>query len=471
MRFPAVSGAWLAAAVTVLAAATLSISLAVTHNAVRGEQRQRAALAALRDFSALLSKMDALTASPLGAATPAADEEAADPEAPPPNRADQVERWLGVFQGRPGLESSVADACSGRTPDLGVRWVETDDGRSAGFRALSEARARPLESAGPNVFLLRLPPGTLCPGRSVEVVAVRDNAGPMRVIIGRMVERTGRAWGLSAAVVGGMGVLLLVFGLASAGWSRARMVSGVRRINASLEGAGRGDFGEPIPVQEMTGDLRDLTNQVNVTLGRLNELLVWLRDTSDQVAHDFRTPLARARARLDQFGDTGDAALVDEARADLRFLTQAMNESLALRDGETWAFESVHLDQICAAAVDLYEPIGEARDIRFETELNPAAALGVASLLQRAVANLVDNAVKYSPDGGVIRLKACMEGDVAIVSVADQGPGMEATQTEGPLDGDSHRMGLAFVRAIVRRHGGELDIKTGPEGSTVTMRI
>ena len=64
-----------------------------------------------------------------------------------------------------------------------------------------------------------------------------------------------------------------------------------------------------------------------------------------------------------------------------------------------------------------------------------------------------------------------MDGDVAIVSVADQGPGREATQTEGPLDGDSHRMGLAFVRAIVRRHGGELDIKTGPEGSTVTMRI
>jgi signal transduction histidine kinase len=95
----------------------------------------------------------------------------------------------------------------------------------------------------------------------------------------------------------------------------------------------------------------------------------------------------------------------------------------------------------------------------------------VASLLQRAVANLVDNAVKYSPDGGVVRLKSTMEGEVAVVSISDQGPGMAATQTEGPLDGDSHRMGLAFVRAIVRRHGGELDINTGPAGSTVTMRV
>lgn len=460
MKFPAVSGAWLAALLAILAAIALTVSLAVTHNAVRGEQRQRAALAALRDFSALLSKMDALAATSL---------EAGEEEGAP--RVEQIDRWLVVFQGRAGVESAVADACSGRVPNLGVRWVETPDGRTAGFRALSEAEARPLESVGPNVFLLRLPAGTLCPGRSVEVVAVRDSTGPMNVIIGRVVERTGRAWGVAAGAVAAMGVLLLAFGLASAGWARSRMVSGVRRINASLERAGRGDFSEAIPVQEMTGDLRVLTSQVNVTLGRLNELLVWLRDTSDQLAHDFRTPLARARARLDQFGDTGDPVLIDQARADLRFLTQAMNESLALRDGETWAFESVRLDQVCAAAVELYEPIGEARDIRFETELTQAETLGVASLLQRAVANLVDNAVKYSPDGGVVRLKSRMEGEVAIVSISDQGPGMAATHTEGPLDGDSHRMGLAFVRAIVRRHGGELDINTGPAGSTVTMRI
>lgn len=457
MKFPAVSGAWLAALVAILAAIALTVSLAVTHNAVRGEQRQRAALAALRDFSALLSKMDALVA-------------VSGESAEAPN-ADQIDRWLDVFQGRAGAESAVADACSGRLPNMGVRWVETPDGRTAGFRALSEAETSPMESVGPNVFLLRLPAGTLCPGQSVEVVAVRDSTGPMRVIIGRVVERTGRAWGVAAIAVAAMGVLLLAFGLASAGWARARMVSGVRRINISLEQAGRGDFGEAIPVQDMTGDLRVLTTQVNITLARLNELLVWLRDTSDQLAHDFRTPLARARARLDQFGDTGDAALVDQARADLRYLTQAMNESLALRDGETWAFESVRLDQVCAAAIELYEPIGEGRRIRFETELTQAETLGVASLLQRAVANLVDNAVKFSPDGGVVRLKTCTEGDVAVVSVADQGPGMEATQADGPADGDSHRMGLAFVRAIVRRHGGTLEIKTGPEGSTVTMRV
>jgi len=86
------------------------------------------------------------------------------------------------------------------------------------------------------------------------------------------------------------------------------------------------------------------------------------------------------------------------------------------------------------------------------------------------VANLVDNAVKYSPDGGVVRIKAVTQGDQAVVEIADQGPGMEATAA-GDVDVDSHRMGLAFVRAIVRRHGGELEISSGPQGSTVKMKV
>ncbi|MBN8552128.1 MAG: HAMP domain-containing histidine kinase [Caulobacterales bacterium] len=453
MRLPPVRTTWLAAIVAVFAAVALTASLAVTHGAVRSEQRQRAALAAVSDFNALLSKMDAL-----GVGRSVVEEAA-------------IVNWLNVFQGRPGLESSVADACSGRVANYGVRWMEAPGGRTAGFRPLAEARARPHEQLGPNVFVLTLPAGTLCPERALEVVAVRDTVGPMRVVMGRVVEPTGRAWGVAAVSVLGMAILLIGLGLASAAWSRVRMVSGVRRINLSLQKAGRGDFAGPIPIEEMTGDLQDLTREVNVTLGRLQELLAWLRDTSDQVAHDFRTPLARARARLDRFGETGDADLVDEARADLRYLTQAMNEALALRDGETWAFETLKLDDVCRAAVELYEPLAEQRRVRFETELTPAETLGVASLLQRAVANLVDNAVKYSPDGGVVRLKSFADPDGAVVIISDQGPGMEMTQSRSQPDVDSHRMGLAFVRAIVRRHGGELLIESDSAGSIVTMRV
>ena len=148
-----------------------------------------------------------------------------------------------------------------------------------------------------------------------------------------------------------------------------------------------------------------------------------------------------------------------------------MNEGRGLRDGGTWAYETVKLDDICRAAVEMYEPLAQPRRIRFETELTPTETLGVASLLQRALANLVDNAVKYSPDGGVVRLKTYSDPQGAVVIIGDQGPGMEMTQSRMQPDIDSHRMGLAFVRAIVRRHGGELEIESDSSGSTRTMRV
>ena len=103
----------------------------------------------------------------------------------------------------------------------------------------------------------------------------------------------------------------------------------------------------------MPPELRDLTQHVNTTLDRLKELLGWLRDSSDQLAHDFRTPLARAAARLDGIADADDASerarLIGEARGDIEVLTRAMKEALSLRDGEAWMFESVRLDELAAA--------------------------------------------------------------------------------------------------------------------------
>lgn len=451
MRAAAPSGPWLAALVALLAAVALTGSLAVTHRAAVAEQRQRAAMGALQDFGALLSKMGAPAGS---AATDAA----------------YLEAWLAVFQGRPGQAAGLEAACRGETPGAGLRWIRVAGAPPAGHAALGEAAAEPLPRLGPNVVRLALPAGSLCP-RAVEVVAVRDRVGAAEVIVGRMVDRPGRAWGLAALGVAGMGALLLAIGVASAAWARHRLLAAVRRVNATLERAAVGDFDHPVPEADVAGELRLLAQQVNRTLERLKELLVWLRDTSDQLAHDFRTPLARAQARLERFAGAGDPALVAEAARDLAALTARMNDALSLRDGEAWAFETVRLDAICAAAADLYQPLAEAREVRIETDLAPAAALGVESLLQRAVANLVDNAIKYSPDGGTVRVRAGSGDGRAVVSVTDEGPGLEATAAAESRPGDSHRMGLGFVRAIVRRHGGQLEIDSGPGGSTVTIRI
>ena len=94
--------------------------------------------------------------------------------------------------------------------------------------------------------------------------------------------------------------------------------------------------------------------------------------------------------------------------------------------------------------------------------------LGVRSLLQRAVTNLVDNAVKFSPDGGVVTVAAGLREGRPVLAVSDQGPGFDAPVPSPGADRESHGMGLAFVRAILKRHGGSLTVDDGRPGAVVT---
>ncbi|RZJ35848.1 MAG: hypothetical protein EON86_18600, partial [Brevundimonas sp.] len=277
-------------------------------------------------------------------------------------------------------------------------------------------------------------------------------------------------------------VLLLAIGLAAATFARQRLTSAVVKVSVALDRAAVGDFSERAPETEVAPELSELSGHVNRTLDRLEELLAWLRDSADQLAHDFRTPLARASARLEKLGETATTPemrrLVAEARADLQELTRAMNEAMALRDGEAWSFEPIRLDALAAQAAELYEPLAEERGVSIRVVAAPVEVLGVRSLLQRATANLVDNAVKYSPHGGVVTLTVSVEEGRSRLSVADQGPGFRAGAS-GPAavaasmaEGrESHGMGLAFVRAILKRHGAVMTIDDARPGAVVTAHF
>ena len=246
------------------------------------------------------------------------------------------------------------------------------------------------------------------PGAPVEVVVVRRSVGALDIAVGRVVDASGDAWGWAVAAVIGAGVLLLAIGLAAATFARHRLTAAVAKVSVALDRAAVGDFSERAPETELAPELTELSGHVNRTLDRLEELLAWLRDSADQLAHDFRTPLARATARLETLGETATTPqmkrLVAEARADLQELTRAMNEAMALRDGAAWSFEPVRLDTLAAQAAELYEPLADERGVSIRVVAEAVEVLGVRSLLQRATANLVDNAVKYSPDGGVVTL-------------------------------------------------------------------
>lgn len=449
----------LASGLAILAAIALTGSLVITGQAARLDQRQKAALAALADFGVMAAKL------PTG--TDHGDMSETD--------AAYMSAFLSAFQDGPASNvTTLEQTCRTGQGGAGVRFIRAPVGKPAGLLPLEAARAQRQPSLGDDVFLIRLEQGQLCPSRGMDVVVVKRSVGALSVIVGRVVEPSGAAWRLAALAVVVTGGLILVSGLAAAVFARRRLTSAVAEVSGVLDRAAIGDFSRRAPDVSVAPELTELSSQVNRTLDRLEELLSWLRDSADQLAHDFRTPLARASARLDALMETEDPVermrLGEAAGRDLTEITRAMNEAMALRDGEAWQFESVRLDQLIEAAVELYEPIAEARGVRMVAEGEPVSVLGVRSLLQRAVANLVDNAVKFSPDGGLVTLRAWDAEDGPALSVADQGPGMTEAGA-APRGPDSHGMGLAFVRAILRRHGSGMTIDDAKPGAIVTARF
>ncbi|OYX58129.1 MAG: hypothetical protein B7Y86_03740 [Brevundimonas subvibrioides] len=452
----------LASGLAILAAVALTGSLVVTGQAARLDQRQQAALSALDDFGAMASKLPADTSMDASAMTE--------------GDAAYMSAFLSAFQDGPTQNvTTLEQTCRTGQGGAGVRFIRAPVGKPAGLLALETARAERLTRLGDGVFLIRLEAGQLCLTRSVDVIVVKRPIGSLSVIVGRVVDPAGVAWRWAVLAVALTGALILVSGLTAALFARQRLTSAIAEVSTVLDRAALGDFSRRAPDVAVAPELTQLSSQVNRTLDRLEELLSWLRDSADQLAHDFRTPLARASARLDRLMETEDPVerkrLGEAAGRDIAEITRAMNEAMALRDGEAWLFESVRLDVLAEAAVELYQPIADIRDIRIVAEGEPVSVLGVRSLLQRAVANLVDNAVKFSPDGGVVTLRAwdCDEGPC--LSVGDQGPGMSGSQPSMPRAKDSHGMGLAFVRAILRRHGGRMTIDDARPGAIVTARF
>lgn len=452
----------LSAALAVAAAVVLAGSLVWTGRAVRMDQREEAALAALDDYGAMVQKLGAESTLSADRLTEA--------------DAAYLSAWLAAFQSGPARDAGSLEAtCRTGQGGAGVRFIRAPVGKPAGLAALETARATRLPELGDDLYVMRLAKGELCASRAVEVVVVRRSAGSLQIVVGRVVDRSGDAWGRAVLTIGLFAALLLGMGLAGAVFARQRLAGALAALSHSLDRAAVGDFSARAPEVGVAPELTELTVQVNRTLDRLEELLAWLRDSADQLAHDFRTPLARATARLARMAEVADPdardRLTREAEEDLRQTSRAMTEAMSLRDGESWVFETIRLDELAEAAAALYEPLAEARGVAIVAEGEPIGVLGVRSLLQRAAANLVDNALKFSPDGGRITIRAATSPGGAVLSVRDQGPGFGPHAAPSPDAADSHGMGLPYVRAIMRRHGGRMTIDDAAPGAIVSLHF
>ena len=256
-----------------------------------------------------------------------------------------------------------------------------------------------------------------------------------------------------------------------------------------MEPIREGDLSVRLPVSRAGDEVDLLAATVNTTLTEIERLLGEVKGVSDNIAHDLRTPLTRMRTRLyrlqQQFegkpeGEQLDACVAEIDTVLARF--RALLRVSELEDRQRSAcFENMDLGAVLRNVHEFYAPLAEDREQRFELEVGRLPALrGDPQLMFEAFANLVGNAIKFTPNGGMVRLVATTDaaGD-ARVDVADTGPGIPVSEREAVFRrfyrGDETRskpgcgLGLAIVAAIVRLHGFSLSVGGGEKGAVFSV--
>lgn len=285
--------------------------------------------------------------------------------------------------------------------------------------------------------------------------------------------------------------LTLVAGLVVGGWFGRRALRQVDVINATATRIVAGNLGERVPRSGADDELDRLAENLNRMLDRIAHLMGGLRSVTDAVAHDLRTPLTRLRARLESALAAPD--LTDAARRSLEESVQECDrllgifrallgiaEAEAAAGGE--AVAEVDLAALAADVADLYGPAAEEKGLALDLSVPgaPVAVVGNPQLLAQALANLLDNAVKFTPGGGRIGLTVdrAPEGRPRL-TVADTGPGIPAAERERVLDRfvrlepsrstPGHGLGLSLVDAVARRHGARLSLEDAAPGLRVVL--
>lgn len=245
-----------------------------------------------------------------------------------------------------------------------------------------------------------------------------------------------------------------------------------------------------MPVRGVNDEFDQLSENLNAMLDRIDSLIEGVKSVADNIAHDLRTPLTRLRGRLENL--TARPDLTDEMRGELssamaeadhllatfRALLRIARIESGTHDRE-WS--GVELKPLLEDAWELYQAVGEEKDIVVHLGTTSGHLRGDRDLLFQALCNLLDNAIKYSPPGSEVSLAASETAQGVEISIADRGPGVPAEErgkvvdrfyrSAGVAGVPGSGLGLSLVNAIAHHHGGQLVLEDNAPGLRAILRL
>jgi len=334
------------------------------------------------------------------------------------------------------------------------------------------------------------------------LVLVTQLGGGFRLLIGRDLEERRRLFGIVAQAAQWSILVVVVLGIGGGIFVARRVLQRIDAMTGTTQRIMAGDLSGRLPVGRSGDELDRLAENLNAMLERIEALMMGLKEVSDNIAHDLKTPLTRLRNRAEEaLAKSGCEA---EYRAALERtieesdgLIRTFNALLMIARAESGQARG-NMDDFDAADVaggihELYEPLAEEDGMTLRLKTAPTPLHGNRELISQALANLVENAIKYgkpaaqalasvvSLDARQILIEARREGDQVLLSVADRGPGIPETDRKHAVERfvrlDSSRtqpgsgLGLSLASAVATLHGGELRLSDARPGLVATLAI